>query len=55
MNKCRKCGKTLPEDSKGKLCEYCLNKRNQAIRKYGGIALTALSAVPIVLGKIKRR
>ena len=53
MNKCRKCGKTLPEDSKGKLCEYCLNKRNQAIRKYGRIALSA--ALLIVLGKIKRR
>ena len=54
MNKCRKCGKMLPDNAKGKLCENCRNQRNQAVLNAAkGLAGLAISAVPIALG-IKR-
>lgn len=43
--KCKKCGKDLPNNYKGDICGYCKNKEIDNAKKASGIALGILGAI----------
>lgn len=45
MKTCKKCGKALPDGHKGHLCEGCMGKRVQGIKKTGKAILSVCIAV----------
>jgi len=57
MRKCKKCGKELPSDHKGKICDNCEGKTNSIIKKTGTVVAGVLGTILTsgILSKIFKR
>jgi len=57
MKTCKKCGRTLPDGYKARLCENCLGKRANALTNVGkgalGIAVMVAGTAVAILTKGK--
>lgn len=47
---CKKCGCTLPSNTKKKLCKSCQLRKNEKIKKGAGIATVIVAAIGSVIG-----
>ena len=56
--KCKKCGRTMPDKAKSKICENCRGKRAQLLKDVGkgaaAVGALALSVVVTVITKGKK-